>query len=91
VLANEHAPANAPFDAVAFGKIRTVIEFQDMGGNRTKVIESGVGYGEGAAFDSVYKHFRAGNAYEFRLLGDLFTKGPMDWKKELEGATSSIK
>lgn len=82
VLANEHAPKGAPFDAEAFSKIRTVIEFQDLGGNRTKVIESGVGYGDGPAFDSVYKHFHWGNAYEFQLLGDRFTKGPVDWKKE---------
>ncbi len=83
VLANDHAPAGAPFDAAAFSKIRTVLEFQDLGGGRTKVIESGVGYGDGPAFDSVYKHFRAGNAYEFQLLGNLFTRGPVDWKKEM--------
>jgi uncharacterized protein YndB with AHSA1/START domain len=80
VLANEHAPEGAPFDAEAFAKIRTVIEFQDAGGGKTKVVESGVGYGDGATFDSVYKHFRAGNAYEFQLLADRFTKGPVDWK-----------
>lgn len=79
VLANENAPKGAPFDAEAFTKIRTIIEFQDLGDGRTRVVESGVGYGEGAEFDSVYKHFRAGNEYEFELLADLFTKGPVDW------------
>ena len=81
VLANENAPRNAPFDAAAFTKIRTVIEFQDLGNGRTRVVESGVGYGEGAGFDSVYKHFTAGNAFEFQLLADRFTKGPVDWSK----------
>jgi uncharacterized protein YndB with AHSA1/START domain len=81
VLANENAPRNAAFDAAAFTKIRTVIEFQDLGNGRTRVVESGVGYGEGAGFDSVYKHFIAGNAFEFQLLSDRFTKGPVDWSK----------
>ncbi|HWA90654.1 MAG TPA: SRPBCC domain-containing protein [Rhizomicrobium sp.] len=81
VLANDHAPKSAPFSAEAFSKIRTVIEFQDLGDGKTRVIESGVGYGDGADFDGVYKHFRAGNAYEFQLLSDLFTKGPVDWSK----------
>lgn len=91
VLANEHAPKGAPFDAEAFAKIRTIIEFQDTGDGKTRVIESGVGYGDGAAFDSVYKHFRAGNAYEFRLLADRFTKGPVDWKAEAATTAASIK
>jgi len=82
VLANEHAPKNAKFDAEAFSKIRTVIEFQDLGDGRTRVVESGVGYGEGADFDGVYKHFAWGNKFEFDLLGKLFTTGPVDWSKE---------
>lgn len=81
VLANENAPKNAPFDVNAFTKIRTVIEFQDLGNGRTRVVESGVGYGEGPAFDSVYKHLTAGNAFEFQLLSDRFAKGPVDWSK----------
>lgn len=83
VLANDNAPKGAPFDAEAFKAIRTVIEFQDMGDGRTRVVESGVGYGEGPKFDSVYKHFTAGNAYEFALLARLFTNGPVNWEAEL--------
>ena len=81
VFTNEHAPKGVPFSAEAFAKIRTTVELQDLGNGRTHVIESGVGYGEGADFDGVYKHFRAGNAFEFQLLADLFTKGPVDWSK----------
>ena len=91
VLRNEHAPKNIPFSAAAFGQIRTVIELQDLGGGRTRVIESGVGYGEGKDFDSVYSHFRSGNAEEFDLLAKSLTKGLIDWKTELGAAAASIK
>ena len=91
VLRNEHAPKNIPFSAEAFGQIRTVIEVQDLGGGRTRVIESGVGYGEGKDFDSIYSHFRSGNAEEFDLLEKSLTKGPIDWKAEMDTVDASIK
>jgi uncharacterized protein YndB with AHSA1/START domain len=91
VLRNEHAPKGIPFSAEAFSHIRTVIELQDLGGGRTRVIESGVGYGKGKDFDSVYSHFRSGNAEEFDLLAKSRTKGPSDWKAEIGAASASIK
>ena len=91
VLRNEHAPKNIPFNAEAFSQIRTVIELQDLGGGRTRMIESGVGYGEGKDFDSVYSHFRSGNAEEFDLLEKSLTSGPIDWKAEMDAAAASIK
>ena len=91
VLRNEHAPRGAPFSAEAFTKIRTVIELQDLGGGRTRVTESSVGYGEGKDFDSVYSHFRSGNAEEFDLLEKSLTKGPIDWKAEMGAAATAIR
>jgi uncharacterized protein YndB with AHSA1/START domain len=88
VLRNEHAPKNIPFSADAFSHICTVIELQDLGGGQTRVIESGVGYGEGKDFDSVYAHFRAGNAQEFDLLAKSLTSGPIDWKSEMGAAST---
>lgn len=90
VLRNVHAPKGVPFSAEAFNQIRTVIELQDLGGGRTRVIESGVGYGEGKDFDSVYAHFRSGNAEEFDLLAKSLTKGPIDWKAEVGAVDASI-
>jgi uncharacterized protein YndB with AHSA1/START domain len=90
ILKNEHAPKYAPFSVEAFGKVRTVIELQDMGGGRTRVIETSVGYGEGKDFDSVYTHFRSGNAEEFDLLATSLTKGPIDWKAEFAEVNASI-
>ena len=90
VLHNEHAPKNGPFKQEVIDKIRTVIEFQDMGDGRTRVIESGVGYDEGPDFDSMYAHFRDGNAEEFQLLAKSFVSGPVDWKAELGAAEASV-
>jgi len=90
ILKNEHAPKNAPFSADAFGKIRTIIELEDMGGGKTRVIESSIGYGEGKEFDSVYTHFRSGNAEEFALLEKSLTKGPIDWKAEFAEAAAPM-
>lgn len=90
VLHNEHAPKNGPFKQEIIDKIRTVIEFQDLGDGRTRVIESGVGYGEGPDFDSMYAHFRDGNAEEFALLAKSFVSGPVDWKAELGATEASV-
>jgi uncharacterized protein YndB with AHSA1/START domain len=83
ILHNEHAPLKGPFKPEVIARIRTVIAFQDLGGGRTKVVESGIGYGEGRDFDSMYAHFRSGNAEEFALLAKSFVSGPVDWKAEL--------
>jgi uncharacterized protein YndB with AHSA1/START domain len=82
VIRNEHVPKGAPFDPLLISTIRTVVEFNDLGNGRTQVIESGVGYGEGAGYDSMYAHFRDGNAEEFAALAQSFLTGPVDWKKE---------
>jgi uncharacterized protein YndB with AHSA1/START domain len=90
VLQNEHVPKNAPFKPEVIDRIRTVIEFEDMGGGHTRVIESGIGYGEGPDFDSMYAHFRDGNVQEFRLLAKSFVSGPVDWKAELAATEASV-
>jgi len=82
VMQNEHVPKGAPFDPDLIRTIRTVIEFEDLGGGRTKVTESGVGYGEGAGYDSLYAFFRGGNAEELASLAQSFRTGPVDWKAE---------
>lgn len=91
VLHNEHAPAKGPFKQAVIDKIRTVIQFEDIGNGHTRVIESGVGYGEGPDFDSMYAHFRTGNAEEFGDLAQSFVTGPVDWKAEAEEMQKSAK
>ncbi|MBV8978530.1 MAG: SRPBCC domain-containing protein [Alphaproteobacteria bacterium] len=89
VFHNEHAPKNGPFKQAVIDKIRTVVEFQDLGNGTTRVIESGVGYGESPDFDTMYEHFASGNAEEFGLLLKLFEHGPVDWSKDLHRARDS--
>jgi uncharacterized protein YndB with AHSA1/START domain len=91
VIHNEHAPKGGPFKQQVIDKIRTIFEFQDIGGGKTRLIESGVGYGEGADFDSMYAHFRAGNAEELDLLAKSFVNGPIDWKAEMGEVDNSVK
>jgi len=91
ILHNVHVPKGAPFKPDVIDKIRTVIELEDLGNGRTRVIESGVGYGEGADFDSMYAHFRDGNAEEFATLAQIFVSGPIDWKAEAEKMQAAVR
>ena len=79
VFHNEHAPKNGPFKQEAIDKIRTMVELQDLGDGRTRIVESGIGYGEGPDFDTMYAHFRSGNAEEFGALADALAGHPIDW------------
>jgi uncharacterized protein YndB with AHSA1/START domain len=91
VLHNEHVPRRGPFKQEVIDKIRTVIQFEDLGNGRTRVIESGVGYGESPDFDSMYTHFRDGNAEELEALAQSFKTGPIDWKAEDAKMQASVK
>jgi uncharacterized protein YndB with AHSA1/START domain len=90
VIHNEHVPKGAPFDPVLIATLRTVVQFEDLGDGRTRVTESGVGYGEGAGYDSMYAHFRDGNAEEFASLAQSFLTGPVNWKAEAAEMVASV-
>ena len=90
VIRNEHVPKGAPFDPVLIATIRTVMQFEDLGDGRTRVTESGVGYGDGPGYDTMYAHFRAGNAEEFADLAQSFVTGPVDWKAEAAKMVASV-
>jgi len=91
VFHNEHAPKNGPFKQDMITKIRTIVELQDLGDGRTRIIESGVGYGEGTDFDTMYEHFRSGNAEEFKALAGALAGHPIDWKAEQAQVQASVK
>lgn len=88
-LRNAHVPKGTPFDPVLIASIRTIITFDDLGG-KTRVTESQVGYGDGAGYDSMYTHFRDGNAEELESLANSFTGGPVDWKAEAAKVDASV-
>ena len=81
-MRNVHVPKGAPFDPALIATIRTIFTFEDLGDGKTRVTESGVGYGEGAAYDSLYRTFHDGNAAEMVSLAKSFASGPVNWKVE---------
>jgi uncharacterized protein YndB with AHSA1/START domain len=90
VLQNAHVPKGGPFDPVLIATLRTIITFDAVDGAHTKVTEAQVGYGDGAGYDSMYQHFRAGNAYALQSLVKSFISGPVDWKAEAEAMNKSV-
>ena len=83
-------PKGAPFDPALISTLCTVMQFEDLGDGRTRVTESGVGYGEGPGYDLMYGHFRDGNAEEFSSLAQSFLTGPVDWKAEAAKMVASM-
>ena len=87
---NVHVPANAPADFALLAALRTVIEIQPIDAGHTRVVESQVGYGEGAGFDALYAHFSSGNQYEFKVLAQSLLGHPVDWAAEAAQAKASV-
>jgi uncharacterized protein YndB with AHSA1/START domain len=90
VLQNAHVPNGAPFDPVLIASIRTIITMEPVDATHTRVTEAQVGYGEGAGYDDMYKHFRDGNAYALHALAQSFISGPVDWAAEAAKANASV-
>ena len=90
VIHNEHVPKGAPFDPVLIASLRTIITFEPLGPHQTRVTEAQVGYGDGPGYETMYDHFRDGNAEELRTLAQSFTSGPVDWKAEAAAMQASV-
>lgn len=89
VFRNVHAPKDAPPDFALLPTIRTVIEIADLGKGKTRIVQSGVGYGEGEPYDALFQHFSAGNAYAFGLLAESLAGRPVDWQAQVSAAKAS--
>jgi uncharacterized protein YndB with AHSA1/START domain len=74
LIRNVQAPPNAPFDAPAFQETQTAVLFEPVDATHTRVTVVNGGYREGARFDGVYRHFRAGNAYTLAVLAKHLAK-----------------
>src|SRR5262245_15516770 len=68
------APANAGWAKIA-ETCWTVIRFEPVSAERTRVVETMVGWGEGPEWDRSYRHFKAGNAWTLEQLRKKFDKG----------------
>jgi uncharacterized protein YndB with AHSA1/START domain len=82
VIHNVHVPKGAPFVPELIDHIRTIFRFEDLGGGKTRVTSTGVGYLPGAGYDTMFGHFRTGNMESLASLEKSFREGPIDWKAE---------
>jgi uncharacterized protein YndB with AHSA1/START domain len=72
VWRNEFVPAGGPFDPATFATVRTMIALAPVGGDKTVVTETVVGFGDGAKYDQLYDHLRGGNAEYLSMLATSF-------------------
>lgn len=72
------APPNFPHADIV-GELATVIEFEPVDAQRTRVRVSMLGYRAGDGFDALYRHFEWGNAYTLDALAARVANGPTDW------------
>ncbi len=78
---NRQAPPNAPFDSAAFQTLHTVVLFESLGAQRSRVTVVQPGYLSGEPWDTVYRHFEAGNGGSLGQLHKRFVEGPADWSR----------
>jgi len=73
IFQNEYLPPGpGPFDAGAFGAVRTILTFEPTGRGTTDVTQTVVGFGEGDKFDRLYAHLHDGNAEYLTMLAKNF-------------------
>ena len=89
VLRVRQVPDGFPFDAEKIYAARSVVQFEKVGKDRTKLILTGAGYGAGPEWDRLYNFFVRANSYTFVQLHKRIENGPVDWETEddSEGAT----
>ncbi len=73
------------------GTLFAVVEFEETSKRKTKVVLSMMGWGTGAEWEQVQKHFDWGNAYTLEVLHDRFLKGPVDWQRKAGAASKKDK
>jgi uncharacterized protein YndB with AHSA1/START domain len=90
VYRNVHVPKGAPPDFALLAAVRTSVEIEPIDPGHTRLVESEVGFGEGAGFDALYAHFSSGNRYEFEALARSVLGHPVDWAAEAAKAKASV-
>jgi uncharacterized protein YndB with AHSA1/START domain len=87
-IRNVQAPPRTSFDVPTFQSLHTVVFVDPVSETSTRVSFTQPGYRPGEPFDTVYKHFAAGNAWTLEQLKNRFEHGPVDWKKRAEQAAA---
>jgi uncharacterized protein YndB with AHSA1/START domain len=80
------APPGFPY-ADLLPTLHSVLEFEAVDDQRTRVTISGVGYRAGEGYDALLNFFRKGNAWTFARLAQRFEAGPVDGSEELPSVT----
>jgi len=75
VLKNVQAPPSFPYPK-EFATTVTVFELRPEGANATRVTVSGVGYGEGPAYDWLLEKFKEGDAWSLKALANSYARKP---------------
>jgi uncharacterized protein YndB with AHSA1/START domain len=60
--------------------LQEIIQFKPVKKNKTKIISTMVGWGEGKDWDQTYSFFEKGNKWSYEELLKRFTTGPIEWK-----------
>ena len=84
VIRNVQAPRSTAFDVTTFQKLQTAVQFAALGPRETRVTVQNSGYRDGALYDGVYKHFKAGNGWTLLKLRERFEKGPANWAQAVQ-------
>lgn len=91
-IQNEQAPAGFA-DAELFQQTWSVMLFNPVDDERTRVRFVGLNYGEGPKWDALYKHFEQGNQHLLNVLQQQLAERDADEAamKESEGAGSALR
>lgn len=74
VIRNVQAPPVTAFDVPTFQSLQTAVHFQPAGERLTRVTLQTPGFGESAAFESVWRHFLMGNRWTLAKLRERFER-----------------
>lgn len=86
-IQNVQAPKGFPH-ADLFAKTWSVVYFESLGPNRTKLRSVGLGYGDGPEWDQIYTFFDKGNSYLYGELKKLLEQ-PIDSKDKTAPSDST--
>ena len=79
VLRVESAPPGYPLDLDLVRSTRAIFELEPVEGDRTRLSVTGVGYGGGTEWDTIYRVGLAGNRASLLQLHERIMSGPTDW------------
>jgi uncharacterized protein YndB with AHSA1/START domain len=82
VLRVDRAPRDYPLELELVRETRAIFELESLDDQRTRLTVSGVGYGSGSAWDSIYRVGLYGNRASLAELHKRIETGPRSWASE---------